>query len=329
MFRYGVISPRARLATDFDAKALGIEVTDPLAAACCGLGNIDPQHRQPDVVSAPAAIEVCADTTLPPAGARLVTIRPDLDALGAMAVLTLRAEGQAPGATMRARIRRVAEMDRFAHGPWPGPRPLPRTAGELFTSADDAELVPLAVAVADPGLPLAQRVALVERWLRDGAIPAASLHACRRHAETLVASLLTGRTRFLPRLPTVATIVSEQPGALRLAYRRAPIVVAVHPKHRFPDGAIGRKYTIACWSDDVADLEGVGRDIAALEGGWGGHAGIKGSPQDRPSRLPLATIVDVVGRRIRSTWSRYHLCSTCSSPLSAAPRRSSPRLCGR
>lgn len=59
---------------------LGIEVTVPALAARCGLRNIDPQHTGGDPQH--AAIEVCLEAPLPPDGATLVTIRPDLDSVG-------------------------------------------------------------------------------------------------------------------------------------------------------------------------------------------------------------------------------------------------------
>lgn len=74
-------------------NTLGVEVTQPALAARCGLGNLDPQHgNNPNINS--SAIEGAMTCALPPAGATLVTMRPDRDSFGAMAVLRLRAEGR-------------------------------------------------------------------------------------------------------------------------------------------------------------------------------------------------------------------------------------------
>ena len=67
---------------------LGIEVTDESFANRCGLGNIDPQHQ---VRGKSSAIEEALSFPLPKEGSKLVTMRPDKDSIGAMAVLTLRA----------------------------------------------------------------------------------------------------------------------------------------------------------------------------------------------------------------------------------------------
>jgi hypothetical protein len=72
-------------------ETLGIEVTVEWLAAQCGLGNIDPQHTEGGESS---AIErACTYSPLPRMGTNLVTIRPDKDSIGAMAILEIRAQG--------------------------------------------------------------------------------------------------------------------------------------------------------------------------------------------------------------------------------------------
>ena len=136
------------------ANALGIEVTDPSLAGMCGRGNIDPQHGPSSTPASPAAIEVCFDCSLPPKGTRLLTIRPDLDSVGGMAVLLLRAQGIKPDAKMRARIARIAEADRFSRGPWPGPRELPGTVEEIFEDGNGLDLTAMTLCISDRDLQL-------------------------------------------------------------------------------------------------------------------------------------------------------------------------------
>jgi len=73
-------------------NTLGIEVTRKDFAVKCGLGNIDPQHDGSGSDS--SAIIDSLSFPLPLTGSILVTIRPDADAFGAMAVLTARFEGK-------------------------------------------------------------------------------------------------------------------------------------------------------------------------------------------------------------------------------------------
>lgn len=79
-------------------NTLGIEVTSSFLARRCGLGNIDPQHQ---IDGKSSAIEEALTFPLPEEGSKMVTIRPDKDSVGAMAVLTLRAQG------------RVSQVDKF------------------------------------------------------------------------------------------------------------------------------------------------------------------------------------------------------------------------
>ncbi len=139
MYNFKLFDPRpvpAAIATNDQIFAqgpvLGIEVTVPVLAQRCELGNIDPQHTGGDTST--AAIEVALEWPLPPEGAMLATVRADLDSVGAMAVLAMRAEGQITmfledeilgDEELSLRIAAVAAADKSKTEEWQGPRPLP------------------------------------------------------------------------------------------------------------------------------------------------------------------------------------------------------------
>lgn len=274
---------------------LGIEVTEPSIAARCGLGNIDPQHGSGTVSAVPAAIETCLDHPLPPAGTRLLTIRSDLDALGGMAVFLIRANGLALSDDMRDRIARIAEADRFESGNWPGPRPLPGSVKDVLADGNGEALAVLNACVFDRALTLEARVTAVARWLLEGHLPHGYRTQLRKRANTLLLSLTLGATRVETTAEgRIATVVSAEPGALRLGYRLAPVVIALNPTFRFASGAAGRKYTLARWAEGDADLDHAVALITELEPGWGGQRGIKGSPQMRPSEVTMQKVVEMV-----------------------------------
>lgn len=290
-YSYAIACPGAG-ADPNAARTLGIEVTDPALAACCGLGNVDPQHKPDARPDAPAAIEACLDHPLPPVGSRLVTIRPDSDALGAMALLTLRAGGVIPDRAMRARIARIAAADRFDRGDWPGSQPLLRNVDEVLAFGPGPEQAVLAACAFDRSLPLAGRVGVFMRFLRTGDLPEGHRRDVRKRASHLMLSLTIGATRVdLSPCGRLAVVISFEPGGLMLGYRLAPVVAALNPHFEFPSGEVGRKYTVARWAEGDADLSLFAARIAALEDGWGGQAGIKGSPQFAPSRLTMERIV--------------------------------------
>ena len=122
-YRFALLDPRntpdARAANDSVfalGPVLGIEVTIPGLADRCALGNIDPQHSGSDATR--TAIEEAMTWPVPSVGSVLATIRPDLDAFGAMALLMSRNVGPSLTRDVRVRVNFLAAADRFDHGPW-------------------------------------------------------------------------------------------------------------------------------------------------------------------------------------------------------------------
>jgi hypothetical protein len=190
VYKFRAIDPRTPIPEVDRPRTLGIEVTHAVRADECGLGNIDPQHghgRGWNASAGRSAVEVATSQlySFPPAGSILATIRPDLDSVGAMAVLVLRhlslwpedltdediAQGHA-GAGAWLRVERIARADSFTPGaPW-APRPLP-TRGQPWPSTsapvtETHELAPVAE-ICSGSLPLEDRVAVVAMWLLVGA----------------------------------------------------------------------------------------------------------------------------------------------------------------
>lgn len=166
-------------------STLGIEVTIPEIAALCDLGNIDPQHsgvrlgRHEIGASPNAAIDFTRTWKLPPEGTTLATLRPDLDSIGAMAVLCLRAQRAFPvkdfdgWSDFDARVLAISRADNFAgKGEW-APRPLPAAEQPWADGAaeDTRELAVIASIVADRKLALGLRVATMAAWLLGGENP--------------------------------------------------------------------------------------------------------------------------------------------------------------
>ena len=304
----GLLDPRSDAAGEnqnlLGAATLGIEVTVPELARGCGLGNIDPQHGGGAGVGATraTAIEACLTATPPPAGATLVTIRPDLDAFGAMALLVYRRAGGKPGPAMRARIERAARADRFDHGPWPGPRPLPATLDDFAAATNqDPALVAVTGAMFDRELTVRDRVGLAARWLETGAEPARYRERWAAHTKVLLSGLASGAVTVEERAEgRIALVTSRLPGSLRLGYARAPVVVAHDPGTPDADPPTPRRVIIAQYTPGHVELSGIRGVLAGQEPGWGGSSTLLGSPQGRPCGLGVEEIVAVVKRHFRA-----------------------------
>lgn len=137
---------------------VGIEVTVSALAGRCDF-NIDPQHSGGNAEL--CAIEVAIDMALPQEGMTLVTVRADLDSVGSMAVLELRANGQELNPDILARIQKIANFDKFANGPYPGPRQLPSL--ENLWPEGKTGLEGLNEAIMDFKSPIHDRVADMEK----------------------------------------------------------------------------------------------------------------------------------------------------------------------
>lgn len=270
---------------------LGVEVTEAELASRCGLGNIDPQHGFGGGRGR-AAIEAALEWPLPPSGAALVTIRPDADALGAMAVLEVRAEGPLEPALLR-RVDLVASCDAFNKGGWKdwvarqGPIPARVTAREVSVQPLAYRVV--AALAADQGRTISERVALMGDWLRTGRRDPKSYAPVREAARSTVEALENGEFTIFPVCEgRVARLRGSAPYGLQMAYRIAPVVVA---EANF--GAV-RKVTIAQFERGWIDLRAVASGLSDQEPGWGGSDTIIGSPQGVGTALPLQVIEAVV-----------------------------------
>lgn len=294
-FAYDMLDPRsveeARAHNDLVLArpfVLGIEVTVPALANRCSLGNVDPQHAGDRVDQ--AAIEAALSWPVPAAGSTLVTIRPDLDAVGAMAVFQLRAQHAPLAGAVLDRVGQVATSDRFDHGEWPGCRPL------LDDEPSEPSMVaPIAALVSDHSQPLATRVSAMAKWLLTGDVPEEYYRRVAADTDALRTAFAEGTLRVTEHADGRFVLVEgTYPRAIALGYRRAPVVIAVNTAFRFRDGLPHRKITVAQFATGYADLRCAAARLNEREAGWGGSPTIIGSPQGEGSRVATADVLRIV-----------------------------------
>lgn len=278
----------------------GIEVTVPALAARCYI-NIDPQHTEGNAER--AAIEVALEAELPSEGAVLTTVRADLDSVGAMAILSLRAEGTSLEPAME-RINMVAISDKFARGGYVGPRPLPTRDNPWDESTATVEsfrqLAAIAAAVADFKVPLADRVSEMKTWLLTGEEPAQYRIQVEKERLDMITALETGRIKHETRSDgRIVVVETTHRAATSVGYALAPVVVALNPEFRFgPGGEPVRKFTICQYETGYVDLRVVFAELNKLEPGWGGSPNIGGSPQGVSSKLTIEEILTIVEKHL-------------------------------
>ncbi len=303
MFKFGILDPRP-VGTEANAllvgpNTFGVEVTIPALAAQCCLGNLDPQHSGQNADQ--AAIEAALTVELPVEGSTLVTVRADLDSIGAMALLEIRSRNGQFSAAAVARILRVAAADKFARGHWAGVKPLPTTENpwpEKNASASDTrELAAIAAAVADFKVAIADRVAWMEKWLLTGEEPCAYRAQVDKERSDMIAALESGAITHRTE-GKIAVVVSTHRAATMVGYSLAPVVVALNREFSFQGGPKHSKFTVSQYEAGYLDLKAAFTELSALEAGWGGSPTIGGSPQGINSTLKIEQVVEIVSKHL-------------------------------
>lgn len=335
MLKFAILDPRPiPVAKEANEKifaggsVFGIEVTIPELAKRC-VGNIDPQHTGVD--STKAAIEEAMMTDLPSAST-VATVRPDLDSVGAMAIMAIREDcheyskhlghgGFCRGkylvwedTTFRSfisflrqetigRIRLIAESDKFAKGGWSGVRPLPTIEKPFDNSTASAEsdsrLAPMSAVVSDFKLQVSERVELLIKWLLTGEEPAGYRERWIAERIALAKAVADGTIKTeVVAGGELVKVVSTHRAATSVGYCLAPIVVALNPSFQLGAGEPHRKFTICQFVLGYIDLKKILAELSGLEAGWGGSPTIGGSPQGVSSALTIDEVASVVERHL-------------------------------
>ena len=276
------------------AQVLGIEVTVPTLAAQCNLGNIDPQHTGGNIDI--AAIEAALTANIPPADATLVTVRADLDAVGAMVILQMRQEREEISPAMMERINQIAESDKFARGGWPGIKALPTRDNpwpiQSAGTEDSPTLAAIAAAVADFKVSLESRVEMMKIYLTTGQEPMNYVERVEKERMDIIQALEDGTIEVCSD-HQVATVVSTHRAATTIGYSQAPVVIAFNPAMQGKDGPYA-KYSICQFEAGYINLKAILEELNTLEAGWGGSPTIGGSPQGVCSNLTMEEVEAVV-----------------------------------
>jgi hypothetical protein len=334
-YRYAILDPRATDAARAHNDAVfasgpvyGLEVTLPALAERCA-ANLDPQHLGGDAGT--AAIEAALTWPLPPDGATLATIRPDMDSVGAMAVLAIRRR-QEPELDLRLRedvdnpesswgaalhwrpahrLRAIALADREASGPWPGLR-LTVDVGDLVSPTTALNAVAM-----DHTMDLPHRVDVLCEWLERGTFAGED---ARRASAELEAKEALATLQIDIHGDSLVGVTGAHRLAFAVGYRRGAVVVATNPEFRWQGGPAHRKHTIGRWNTTVEVYwDEMLAELRRREPGWGGSPSIVGSPQGVGSVLTTAEVVDIVRRYRRLAVAEERIVAAGRAHLEAHP----------
>lgn len=304
-YNFSVLDPRnipAAAETNdkvFSGPVYGVEVTVPVLAERC-IANLDPQHSGGDANR--TAIEDALTAELPAEGITLATVRADLDAVGAMALFNLRANGESLESAME-RIALVATADKFARGGYPGPKPLPTRDNpwieETATAESSRQLAAIAAAVMDFRVPLADRVSIMEKWLLTGEEPKQYRDSVEKERLDMITALESGAIKHETAASgRIAVVESTHRAATIVGYSLAPVVVARNPAFKLGGGEAHVKFTVCAFEPKFADIKSALAELSMIEVGWGGSPTIGGSPQGVSSQLTIEQVIAVVEKHL-------------------------------
>ena len=277
---------------------VGVELTIPEYADRC-VRNIDPQHTGGNANV--AAIEEAVTSDLPDPDSVFVTVRPDLDSVGAMAVFLIRSEDGSLDDDAMERIRIIADIDKFVKESYPGPRPFP-SKEKLWNNRSEEMTAAIAVQISDFKVPLSDRVLAMKEWIKTG-----------KESEEYRTRAINGKLDMLKALDSgdvhyelkaggrVAFVESTYPGAVReIGYSLAPVVVALNPSFSARGEEPHKKFTIGIYKEgEFLDLPAVFAELRELEPKWGGSPTIGGSPQGESSKLTVDQVISIVEKHLK------------------------------
>lgn len=280
-----------------NAPVYGIEFTLP-ALANLLTANIDGQHN---ATGGKAAIEIALNCAIPPQVATYAIVRPDADALGAVAVLEIRRNliheyGDDNIALllpeMAERITYIAKHDAFQFGAWPGPRD-PSTLAKDPSSLLFAALSAICM---DFKQSIESRVEKMRTWLETGDCDVLATSRTKIESDNVKA---LSDAEIVEQAAKYVVLKAHTMGATSIGYCYAPVVVIENDAFTFPgvDGT-HTKYTICQFqAGKHANLIAVSDALNKIEksgGTWGGSLAIVGSPQGVSSTLTMEQVLSSV-----------------------------------
>ena len=274
----------------------GVEVTNPEFAERCAV-NIDPQHIGRDHTT--AAIEEAITVPLPTENVVFITVRPDLDSIGGMAVLMMRTGNELLDGEVMERIKLIADVDKFSNGPYPGPKPAP-TEDNMWDNENREKVAAINAEITDITVPLEKRVAAMTAWLRTGAESEEYRVRAVKERMDMIHDFSNGNITHETRSGGKITVVeTTHADATSIGYWFAPVVVIRNPAHPVDGGETQIKYTICTWNDTFADIRGALDELNEIEPGWGGQQNIGGSPEIGDSELTVDRVAGVVEKYLK------------------------------
>jgi len=281
-----------------EALIIGIELTDIEISRYCHL-SIDPQHNNSsNSITSIEMIYKYQDKLAKMSGVfskvALITIKPDLDSIGAMVLATLAINSPALtlSGDMLLRLIAIANSDRHGSASkWSKHKRINYFNEPLFSKFGIPIGLLSAIGSQDD---IDTKVKYMTDYIMTGSFEKLDRFTAIMLKKNEISSKSTNVQVVIDN--RLVFVESNYRGAIGLGYRYAPTVLAKNPNYRFGQRNIkGVKYTLAQFNPGHVNIEKVLSRLIALEPGWGGdRSSIIGSSQKEPSKLTPDQILDIV-----------------------------------
>jgi hypothetical protein len=276
---------------------LGVELTDNDISGLAHI-NIDPQHMWNSKIT---AIEYSFNKQENILGIlkpfdkiAMITIKSDIDSIGSMSVLTMLLQGEfVLEGDLILRLKAIAKSDRHGRDNW-------KTRREDFFNFKGHNTYGLPVGLlymcSDLRLDINKKVMRMTQYLKTGIFDGIEKYT-KIALINLDDQIKNAKIDII--IPDKLSVVkSNRRGAIAFGYKVSPVVIAVNEQFKFglkKNFIVGTKMTIAQYTDNkFIDMAKIQQELSQLEQGWDGSSSIIGSPLDRPTKLDVNTIIDIV-----------------------------------
>ena len=270
---------------------IGLEMTVPELASLCDL-NIDPQHTQQKITQS-CVREVCLkkeELLSPYKGKKVIflTNRVDLDSVSSYIVANNYLNDI--DTPYNLSLKEINVHDTFQTRPWQkqttieeGFNPNNKTAA-LASSLKPFMITP-------------ENIKAVTQYIETGEVDCSIMENFQRTQQTIIEKVKSGEISVTS-ANGIAIVETTLPCATNVGYCYAPVVIALNPQMRNPDGSTYRKISICQHEAGYVDLTKVKETLNQTNPGWGGNPNFIGSPQGESCEISINELQQLVTKNL-------------------------------
>lgn len=270
---------------------VGLEMTVPALAELCDK-NIDPQHT--DGNSAQSCVKEVTENAekylkeYKDKDVVFVTNRVDADSVAAYVSADRYLQGEPQD--YNENVAAINKHDTFSAGKWQGPKPIEK--------AFDPENKIGALASSIKVFSVTQdNIKAVADFIDTGKVDETTMANYQKVQNGIIDRVNSGEIKVEVK-GGIANVTTTLPCATNVGYSKAPVVIAINPAAKGPDGKTYRKISICQHDEGYVDMSAIKTALNKEEPGWGGSSTFIGSKQGEDCNIPLEKLLKIVSENL-------------------------------